>query len=157
MKRMILVLVTALAGCGSGGVATSMDVKLQNATAHQTSLGGNVYELTFAMVNGASRAIDRIEDVRLSTGGQPLQNASAVSCHNAPWTLAPGGSSGVITVDVSFGGQARLTIECEDNAVETGTSLVSPPSAPAGAFDVRVEGLLTDAQPFVATTTAPID
>ncbi|HWE30946.1 MAG TPA: hypothetical protein VHB97_23225 [Polyangia bacterium] len=156
MKRMILVLLAALAGCGSGGVSTSTDVKLQNATAHQTSLGGNVYELTFAVVNGAARAIDRIDDVRLSTGGQPLQNATAVSCQGSPWTLAPGGSSGVVTLDVSFGAQPRLSVQCDDTAVDAATALVSPPSAPAASFDIRVEGLLTDAQPFIATATAPI-
>jgi hypothetical protein len=157
MKRMILVsLAAALAGCGSGGVATSTDVKLQNATAHQTSLASGDYELTFAVVNGASRAIDRIQDVRLSTGGQPLQNANAVSCQGAPWTLAPGGSSGVVALDVVFGAHPQLSIECESTAVDAATALVSPPTAPAATFEVRIEGLLTDAEPFVATATAPI-
>jgi hypothetical protein len=152
--RTMIIIALALAGCGSGPV-TSTDVKLMNATARATSLANNAYEVTFAVVNGATRAIDRVEDVRLSTSGVPLQNASAVGCSASPWTLAPGGSSGVVTLDVTFGSQPTLAIECQGLA-EVRTSLVSPPSAPAATFEIRVEGLLTDAEPFIATATAPI-
>ena len=155
MRTTILLATALVAACGSGGVATSTDVKVQNATAHQTSLGGNRYELTFSVTNGASRAIDRIEDVRLSTGGAPLQNASAVACDRAPWTLPPGGSSGVVSLDVAFGAQPSLAIEC-DGGPSVATELVAPPTAPSTTFELRIEGLLTDAEPFVATATAPI-
>jgi hypothetical protein len=155
MRSILVISMMALAGCGSGGVATSTDVKLQNATAHQTSLGGNVYELTFAVVNGAPRAIDRLQDVRVSTGGAPLQNANAVGCAGSPWTLAPSASSGVISVDVAFGAQPRLSVEGESSG-DAETALVSPPTAPADSFEIQIDGLLTDAQPFVATATAPI-
>lgn len=151
MRMMILAL--ALAGCGSNGVATSTDVKLQNATAHPTMAG--TYELTFSVVNGASRAIDRVEDVAISTGGAPLQNANAVGCAGFPWTLPPGGASGVVTIDVTFGATPRLSVECDSSELH-GTTLLSPPSAPAQTFEVRVQGLFTDAEPFVATATAPI-
>lgn len=151
--RATFIFALTLIGCGSGGVATSTDVRLQNATAHPTSAGN--YELTFSVVNGASRAIDRIEDVALSTGGAPLQNANAIGCATFPWTLSPGGSSGVVTIGVTFGGQPRLSVECESNGSST-TTLLSPPSAPASTFELRIEGLFTDAQPFVATATAPI-
>lgn len=158
MRTMILLLAAALvAGCGSGGAATSTDVKLQNATARSTSLSNGVYEVTFDVVNGATRAIDRLQDVRLSTGGAPLQNANAVACAGSPWTLPPGGSSGVVTLEVSFGSQPTLSIECDASGLRmASTTLVSPPSAPAQSFEVRIEGLLTDAEPFVATATAPI-
>ena len=149
--RAILICAIALVGCGASGPST--DVKLQNATAHPTATSS--YELTFSVHNDATRAIDRIEDVALSTGGAPLQNANAVSCGSYPWTLAPGGSSGVITIDVTFGGTPRLSVECESNGSST-TALLSPPSAPASTFELRVQGLFTDAEPFVATATAPI-
>jgi hypothetical protein len=156
MRTGIVLSTLVLAARGSGGVQTSTDVKLENATAHQTSLGGNRYELTFAVTNGATRAIDRVQDVRLSTGGAPLQNANAVTCDRAPWTLPPGGSSGVVSVDVSFGSNPTLGIECDGVASEMATMLVSPPTAPADSFEIRIEGLLTDAEPFIATATAPI-
>jgi hypothetical protein len=157
MRTMILLAAALVAGCGSGGTATSTDVKLQNATARSTSLSNGAYEVTFDVVNGATRAIDRLQDVRLSTGGAPLQNANAVGCSGSPWTLPPGGSSGVITLEVSFGAQAALSVECDASGLHmTSTALVSPPSAPAQSFELRVEGLLTDAEPFVATAMAPI-
>jgi hypothetical protein len=155
MRAMLICAIALAAGCGNGGPATSTDVKLMNATARATSLSSNAYEVTFAVVNGATRAIDRVEDVRLSTGGAPLQNANAVGCAGWPWTLSPGGSSGVVTLDITLGSQPTLAIECQD-AASVKTSLVSPPSAPAATFEIRIEGLLTDAEPFVATATAPI-
>jgi hypothetical protein len=171
MRGIFVIAITALAGC-SGGVATSTDVKLKNATAHRlssascpTASGGSaacaVYELTFAVSNEATRAIDRVEDVELSTGGQPLQNQTAVGCGTSPWTLPPGGASGVLSVDVTFGPQPMLAIECSSGLVTSGgavaaSSLVTPPSAPGQSFELRIEGLLTDAQPFVATADAPI-
>jgi hypothetical protein len=154
MRALLICTIALAAGCGSGP-ATSTDVKLMNATARATSLASNNYEVTFAVVNGATRAIDRVEDVRLSTGGAPLQNANAVGCASSPWTLSPGGSSGVVTLDVNFGGQPTLAIECQELA-SVKTTLVSPPSAPSTSFEIRVEGLLTDAEPFIATATAPI-
>jgi len=155
MRFMILLAAALVAGCGSGGVSTSTDVKLQNATAHATTAG--TWELTFSASNGAMHAIDRIEDVRVSTGGAPLQNANAVACQTTPWTLPPGGSSGVITIDVTFGSQPAIGVECDDSGLRRSTTaLVSPPSAPADTFELRVQGLFTDAQPFVATATAPI-
>ena len=155
MRAILICAIAIAAGCGNGGPATSTDVKLMNATARATSLASNAYEVTFAVVNGATRAIDRVEDVRLSTGGAPLQNANAVACADWPWTLSPGGTSGVVTLDVTFGGQPTLSIECQDN-IEAKTTLLSPPSAPSQSFEIRVEGLLTDAEPFIATATAPI-
>jgi hypothetical protein len=155
MRTIVICAIALCAGCGNGGTPTSTDVKLMNATARATSLASNAYEVTFAVVNGATRAIDRVEDVRLSTSGVPLQNANAVGCNQWPWTLSPGGTSGVITLEVTFGMQPALAIECQDNT-SVRTSLVSPPSAPAGTFEIRVEGLLTDAEPFIATATAPI-
>ena len=155
MRTMILLAASLIAGCGSGGVSTSTDVKLENATAHATSAG--TWELTFSAINGATHAIDRIEDVRVSTGGAPLQNANAVACQSTPWTLPPAGSSGVITVDVTFGTQPAIGVECDDSGLRRSTtSLVAPPSAPADTFELRVQGLFTDAQPFIATATAPI-
>jgi hypothetical protein len=171
MRGILVLSITALVGC-SGGVATSSDVKLKNATAHMlshatcpTAGGGNaacaVYQLTFAVVNEATRAIDRVDDVQLSTGGQPLQNQTAIGCSTSPWTLPPGGASGVLTLDVTFGPQPMLAIECSTGLITTGgavasSGLVSPPSAPSDSFELRVEGLLTDAQPFVATAQAPL-
>lgn len=155
MKAMTMVALAALAGCGSGGVATSTDVKLQNATAH--ALSASTWELTFSVINGAHQSIERVEDVRVSTGGAPLQNASAVECAASPWTLAPGAASGVVNVDVSFGANPALAVDCFgllDNRAST--ALVAPPSAPADTFELRVQGLFTDAQPFVATATAPM-
>ncbi len=154
--RTIILLATALAaGCGSGGVSTSTDVKLQNATAH--ALGTGTWQLTFSVVNGAHESIERIEDVRVSTGGAPLQNARAVACTTSPWTLGPGAASGVINVDVTFGAKPELAIDCDGGAeLQSSTDLVSPPSAPADTFELRVQGLFTDAQPFVATATAPM-
>jgi hypothetical protein len=155
MRAILICAIALAAGCSNGGPVTSTDVKLMNATARATSLANNNYEVTFSVVNGATRAIDRVEDVRLSTGGAPLQNANAVACADWPWTLSPGGTSGVVTLNVSFGAQPSLAVECQQNLDAT-TSLVSPPSAPATSFEIRVEGLLTDAEPFIATATAPI-
>lgn len=156
MKAMMMMALAALAGCGSGGVSTSTDVKLQNATAHATTAGS--WQLTFSVINGAHESIERIEDVRVSTGGAPLQNASAVACASSPWTLGPGAASSVINIDVTFGAKPTLAVDCFDGAIgsQATTSLVSPPSAPADTFELRVQGLFTDAQPFVATATAPM-
>ncbi len=172
MRGTYVLLITALAGCSSG-VTTSSDVKLENATAHlmssgtcPTSSGGALapcatYQLTLSLRNEASRAIDRVEDVKLSTGGAPLQNQSAVGCAASPWTLPPGGESGVVTLLVTLGPQASLSIDCGDDVgiadgEEASTFLVAPPSAASSSFDLRIEGLLTDAQPFAATAHAPI-
>ena len=157
----------ALAGCGSG-VAVSSDVHVQNATAHLVqsgtcpTTGGALapcasYQLTFALQNGAPKAIERVEDVTLSTGGAALQNASAVGCATSPWTLAPGGGSGVLELDVSFGPAASLSIACYGGESLAGaTMLLSAPTAAGDSFDLRIEGLLSDAQPFAATAHAPI-
>ena len=154
--RMTIWLATALvAGCGSGGVATSNDVTLQNATAHATAAGA--WELTFSVDNHGHETVERIEDVRVSTGGAPLQNAAAVYCASSPWTLTPDSFSGVVDVDVSFGANAMLAVDCAGAADgQVTTSLVSPPTGPADTFELRVQGLFSDAQPFVATATAPI-
>ncbi len=157
MRTTCMMIALALAGCGSGGVMTSTDVKLVNPSARATSVSNGAYEVTFAVVNGAMRSIDRIEDVLLSTGGSPLQNDHAIGCSASPWTLPSGGASGVITLDVTFHAPATLSVQCDDGTGFTSTALVSPPSAPADSFDVRVEGLLTDAQPFVATGHAALN
>ncbi|HXU74246.1 MAG TPA: hypothetical protein VN947_33355 [Polyangia bacterium] len=167
MRGVWVIAIAALAGCGNG-VSVSSDVKLENATAHlMTSgtcptAGGALapcasYQLTFALQNDAQKAIDRVEDVQLSTGGAPLQNGSAIGCAGSPWTLPPGGASGVVDVVVSFGPEASLSVECNDDSVARATAaLVSAPSAPGDSFDVKIEGLLSDAQPFMATAHAPI-
>lgn len=159
--------IAALAGCGSG-VSVSDDVKLENATAHlMTSgtcptTGGALapcasYQLTFALANKAVKAIDRVDDVQLSTGGAPLQNGAAIVCASSPWTLPPGGASGVVDVVVNFGPEASVSVDCNDYAAARATALlVSAPSAPGDSFDVKIEGLLSDAQPFMATAHAPI-
>ena len=153
---MTIVLAMAIvAGCGSGGVATSNDVTLENATAHATAAG--TWELTFSVDNHGRQSIERVEDVRVSTGGAPLQNAAAVYCASSPWTLTPSGFSGVVDVDISFGGNPTLAVDCDNDADgKATTALVSPPSGPADTFELRVQGLFSDAQPFVATATAPI-
>ena len=171
MRGILVLSITALVGCGGGGVATSMAVKLENATAHATfhgdcnDAGGaeacTVYELTFSVVNGARQAIDRVQDVQLVTGGQPLQNMTAVGCASAPWTLASGASSGVVAVDVTFSAHPSLAVQCSESTLDghftvSSTLLGSVPSTPADSFDLRVVGLLSDAQPFAAEAHAPI-
>ena len=167
MRTLLVLGIAALAGCGNG-VSVSSDVKLENATAHLTTsgtcptAGGALapcasYQLTFALENNAAKAIDRVDDVQLSTGGAPLQNGAAVACSTAPWTLPPGGVSGVIDVVVNFGPEASLSVDCNDYSAARATALlVSAPSAPGDSFDVKLEGLLSDAQPFMATAHAPI-
>jgi hypothetical protein len=171
MRGTYVLLITAAlgAGCGSG-VSVSSAVKLENATAHLMSQGTcpttggalapcTAYELTFAVSNGAKKAIDRLEDIALWTGGEELQNATAVSCGTEPWTQPAGDESSVVSVYVTFGPNASLTIPCDTSSVTVdsgGTALLSAPSAAGDSFDVKVEGLLIDAQPFMATAHAPI-
>jgi hypothetical protein len=170
MRAIFVIGFVALAGCGSG-VNVSDAVKLQNATAHLVSSGTcpsaggalapcATYQLTFAMQNGAPKAIDRVDDVTLATGGATLQNANAVGCATSPWTLPSGGASGVLEVQLSFGPAASLSIQCYGSQSIAGgaasASLLSAPTAATDSFDLRIEGLLSDAQPFVATAHAPI-
>jgi hypothetical protein len=164
-----VLLITALGGCGSG-VSVSDDVKLENATAHLMSQGTcpttggalapcTAYELTFSVANnGATKWIDRVEDVKVSTGGQELQAASAVGCGGEPWTITAGAASGVLSIFVSFGPQASLSIPCDVSTAADvdATTILSAPSAAGDSFDVKIEGLLSDAQPFMATAHAPI-
>lgn len=174
MRGILVLSITALVGCGSGGVSTSTAVQLDNATAHATLHGTctppgmagssepcTVYEITFSVANGARQAIDRVGDVQLSTGGQPLMNMQAIGCNSTPWTLGSGAMSGVITVDVTFSAHPWLQVQCDGGYAygepdRSGSLLLQSPGAPGDSFDLRVEGLLSDAQPFVATANAPI-
>ncbi len=168
MRTILIAVAVATGACGSG-VPTSSDVKLQNATAHVKSRficmnptgSCNTYELNFVVVNGANRAVDRVDNVLVSTGGAPLSTATAVTCNGPPWTLAPGGQSGVVNLDVTLGVQAYLRIDCEpppgaSNAATPETTLVGAPYAPSSSFDLRIQGLLSDAQPFEATAHATL-
>lgn len=167
MRGIFVLSITALVGCGSGGgVMTSSAVELQNATAHLTSqypcaapsgASGQCldYQITLSVANGARQGIDRVQDVQLAMGDQPLKNANAVQCDGPPWTLGSGAMSSVITLNVTLGASPKLNVEC-DNGDGVSTALTQAPSTPADAFDVRVLGLLSDAQPFEADTTAMI-
>lgn len=145
---------TTSGGGGNGGGAGP--VSLLNASARASSSGGTSYDITFTLRNDEwdQNSIEQVQVVQFDWTGTMLKWSGA--CSGSPWSI-PAAVTNVIEIHLlanTGAPQASADVPCNSNynSVDVGM----PATAPSGAINLDIEGILSDATPFKVSASAPI-